>query len=136
MTREELEDQSSNSVSAIQGKRDQEGTDPAEEPIADHQQMSATLSEQSLQEMLKSAKLGEADGGIEGTADGDALASEPQDKDEQNVEKAEEQMASTDQAVERDADDIDERADEDDGADAAGGFEPYSGSLSMTFKAG
>ena len=109
MTREELEDQSSNSVSAIQGKRDQEGADSADEPIADHQQMSATLSEQSLQEMLKSAKLGETDGGIEGAADDDALASEPQDKDEQNVEKAEEQTASADQAAERDADDIDER---------------------------
>jgi len=140
MTRDELEDQSSNSVSAIQGKRDLEASDAADEPIADHGQMSATLSEQSLQEMLKSANVSEADAVAEGTEADDALASDPQDGDKQNPEQAEEQVASVeaeaDPTAERDADDIDERQDDDDGGDAAGDFDPYNSSLSLTFKAG
>jgi len=127
-------------VSVIQGKRDLEASDAADEPIADHDQMSATLSEQSLQEMLKSAKVSDTDAVAEGTQADAALASEAPARDEQNPVQAQEQAASVeveeDPAAERDADDIDERQDDDGSGDAAGDFDPYNSSLSLTFKAG
>lgn len=54
--------------------------------------------------------------------------------------KSEVQTASVeaveDPVAERDADNIDERQDDDDSGDAAGDFDPYNSSLSLTFKAG
>lgn len=56
MTREELEQHSSDSAGNVARrlKPATEAEDGADEPIAHHEQMSATLSQQSLQEMLQS----------------------------------------------------------------------------------
>ena len=58
MSREQLEEESSDSVANVAARKlkpaGEDGDGGGDESIAHHEQMSATLSQQSLQEMLKS----------------------------------------------------------------------------------